>query len=265
MTLHLTHPGELASLLKVPLREIIWTLKRAMLSTKSLLFSICGKPGKQRRVVNPQGKLRILQKRFYELVLLPTLDRSHYSHGGVPGRNILTNVRLHLAQTFLFCKMFSNFYPNIHWRRIFKLFSRLGCAPEVSWLCTRLCTYRNGLAQGLVTSPILADHLMRPIDERIASLCEKHGLFYTRFVDDIAISGPFDLERSGFPALVRQILKENGVRGKPRKGPFRKAIERHYSYQHSLSPRAPRFPTDILRGSHPAVRRCYQPQPWWGF
>jgi hypothetical protein len=169
------------------------------------------KPAKPRLVISPRGRMRTFQERFYRDVLLPRLDRSPHSHGGVPGRNLLTNVRPHLGQTFVFTTDVSNFYPSIHWQRVFDLFTRLGCSPEVAGLCTRLCTYRHQLAQGLLTSPILADQLLRPVDDRIGGACQKAGLAYTRFVDDIAISGPFDLKQSGFPGLVRRILAENGL------------------------------------------------------
>src|SRR5262249_55497729 len=138
------------------------------------------------------------------------LDRSVYSHGGVRGRNILTNVRPHLKQAFLFTTDICDFYPSVHRQRVFDLFLNLGCSTQVAHLCTRLCTYQHRLAQGLLTSPFLADHLMRPVDERIGAFCRQADLVYTRFVDDLAISGPFDLERSGFPSLVERILSENG-------------------------------------------------------
>ena len=37
-----------------------------------------------------------------------------------------------------------------------------------------------------------------------------HEDFYTRYVDDITISGPFNLEQSGVPALVENILAKDG-------------------------------------------------------
>lgn len=130
---------------------------------------------------------------------------SRYSHGGVPRRSILTNVRPHLGQSFVFTTDVSDFFPNIHQQRVFDLFCRLGCSPQVASLCTGLCTYRHCLAQGLITSPILADHLMCAVDRRIEGIRYKHDLIYTRFMDDLAISGPFDLKRSGIPSLVQRI------------------------------------------------------------
>jgi hypothetical protein len=52
--------------------------------------------------------------------------------------------------------------------------------------------------------------LLGPVDLRIGKLCDKYGLIYTRYVDDITISAQFDLERSGFPSIIRRILDVSG-------------------------------------------------------
>ncbi len=215
--LPLRHPWQLATALQTTPRRLVDVLEYADDFYEELVLLDPRKPAKQRLVISPQGCMRTFQERFYRGVLLPRLDRSPHSHGGVPGRNLLTNVRPHLGHTFVFTTDVSNFYPSIHRQRVLDLFTRLGCSPEVAGLSTRLCTYRNQLAQGLLTSPILADQLLRPVDDRIGGACQKASagqkaeLAYTRFVDDIAISGTFDLEQSGFPGLVRRILAESGL------------------------------------------------------
>ena len=62
---------------------------------------------------------------------------------------------------------------------------------------------------------MLADQVMRRIDARIAGLCRDAGLVYTRYVDDLTISGPFDLKESGFSALVQRILDRTRVQSEP--------------------------------------------------
>jgi RNA-directed DNA polymerase len=208
LTLHA--PQDLAGKLGVPLRALHAVLRDADRHYEHLELPRPG--GKVRRVVNPRGPLRRLQGIFYERILLPGLDRSRYSHGGVRGRNILTNVEAHLGQSFVFTADLADFYPSIRRERIFALFGRLGCTEEVARLCSRLCTFNHRLEQGLVTSPILADQMMAPVDERIGGVCRRAGLVYTRFVDDLAVSGPFDLEASGIPPLVRRIVEEHGFR-----------------------------------------------------
>jgi hypothetical protein len=179
------------------------------------------KPNKQRMVLNIFGPLRKIQAKMLRQVLLPKLHVSEFSHGGVRGRHIKTNVVQHIKSTFVFTADISDFYPTISHDRVYGLFAKnFGCSPDVARICTKLCTYKHHLALGLITSPILADQMMRPIDARIGAACHKAGLVYTRYVDDIAISGAFNLEESGFSVLVQGILREHGFKANPDKNCF---------------------------------------------
>ena len=244
MNLDIPDAQRLALLLRTTPRELNGVLRRADDFYDELVVHDPRKPDKPRHVVSARGKLRTLQQRFHADVL-STLYRSPHSHGGVRGRSVLTNVAPHLGQRFVFTTDIANFYPSIHRERGARLFAGLGCSVEVARLCTRLCTFRHRLEQGLVTSPALADQLLRPVDDRIAGACAKLGLTYTRFVDDLAISAPFDLDASGIPHLVHTILTEHGFRPHPDKTSF-EAVERDASIA------GVRF-----RNGHPDVRRDY--------
>jgi RNA-directed DNA polymerase len=90
----------------------------------------------------------------------------------------------------------------------------------VARLCTKICTYNHHLALGLICSPILADQVLSRVDRRVGGACESVGLIYTRYVDDITISGPFNLEQSGFAQLVARALAADGFRTNPDKHCF---------------------------------------------
>jgi retron-type reverse transcriptase len=204
------------------------------------------KPTKSRHVLNVRGQLRQLQSRMLRNVLLPALPASRYSHGGVRGRHIKTNLEPHLESTFVFTTDISNFYPSISHDRVYRLFTKtFECSPDVARLCTRLCTYDHHLALGLITSPILADQVMHPIDERIGRACRKANLIYTRYVDDLTISGPYDLAKSGFADLVQRMLGEHGFAVNPSKHHFGR-----------LEAGTPITKIRVNRG-HPDVRREY--------
>ncbi len=196
-------------------------LERAEEYYEELRLHDPAKPEKPRNVVDVRGVLRLLQSRFYRRVLLSKLPISPYSHGGVRGRHIKTNFAPHAQSVFVFKTDISNFYPSIHHTRVYRLFlDRFECVPNVARLCTRLCTYEHHLALGLITSPILADQMLTPVDRRIGAACNKAGLVYTRFVDDLTISGPYDLRHSGIPRLIGRILEEHGLAVNPQKNQF---------------------------------------------
>ncbi len=188
---------------------------------EELILRDPAKPDKPREVVCVTGAIRDLQSKLYRRVLLPKLFPSEFSHGGVRGRHIKTNVEPHRRSAFIFKTDVSNFYPTVHHSRIYRLFAgKFGCSPDVARLCARLCSYRHHLALGLITSPILADQIMLRVDSRIGSACRKAGLVYTRFVDDVTISGPYNLRRSGFEKIVTEILDDDGFEANPKKHQF---------------------------------------------
>ena len=173
------------------------------------------KPGKERLVLSVKAPLRKWQSRFYRDVLLKSLQPSEFSHGGRRGHSIKKNAEAHLNSRFVYKADISNFYPSIHDKRVYRLFNEhFHCPPDVADLCCRLCTFRHHLALGLATSPILADQLLRPVDARIGAACRRAEWVYTRYVDDITVSGPNDMDHAGIGALIARILREHGFRSK---------------------------------------------------
>ena len=49
------------------------------------------------------------------------------------------------------------------------------------------------MPQGSPTSMILGNLVLEPMDSQFLRLCKRHSLTYTRYVDDITISGDIDL------------------------------------------------------------------------
>ena len=175
---------------------------------------------RDRVVLNVTGELRLYQERLHKY-LTRKLPFSPHSHGGARGRSIRTNAANHCDSRFLFKADIASFYPSITHVHVYRLFTeQLDCSPDVARLCTRICTYKHHLALGIPTSPILADRLLAPVDRRISRMCEKHDLVYTRYVDDIFISGSYDLKQSGFASIVQQILQQQGLRSNPLKHHF---------------------------------------------
>ncbi len=167
-------------------------------------------PTKARTVVSPLRPVRVYQRSLLDKYLVPLLVRSKQSHGGVPGRNTLSNASVHIESAFVLTADISNFFPSIHFSRVQKLFEKAGHRPDVAKLLTKICTYDYRLSQGLITSPLLADAILRTVDERIAGMCDKAGLKYSRFIDDITLSGSFKFDCGGIQASVEKILRDGG-------------------------------------------------------
>lgn len=84
-------------------------------------------------------------------------------------------------------------------------------------MLTKLTTYEYCLPQGAPTSPDISNLILAEVDEILARECKGKDLVYTRYSDDIAISGNWNfknlvdgfievIERNGF--LVSRKKKE---------------------------------------------------------
>jgi retron-type reverse transcriptase len=56
-------------------------------------------------------------------------------------------------------------------------------------LLADICAYAGALPIGAPTSPAIANIVMRPADASIAKVARRHSLSYTRYADDITLSG----------------------------------------------------------------------------
>lgn len=220
--------GQLAKYLGVSEAELIDVADKPDRYCEELILLDPAKPGKQRQVLQVCGKLRAIQRNLYHKILMPKLVPSEFSHGGVRGRHIKSNLHPHLRSRYVLTMDISNFYPSIPHDRVYKLFvGKFRCHPDVARICTKVCTYQYHLALGLVTSPVLADQIVCQVDERIGAACHHAKLAYTRYVDDLTISGPFDLAeaKSGFAKLVERVLNDHGFRANPKKSQFGRLSE----------------------------------------
>lgn len=212
--LELRSIGELAGILRTTPRHLYSVADEISSYVHFLeLLDPANPKRKPRIVLSPTGELRRIQFRLLHDLFRGRLRPTPYSFGGVRGRSAVHNALRHLESRFVYTTDIQNFFPSIsQWRVQQMLESALGCSADISRLLARLCTYEGRLAQGLITSPILADRAVHRIDVRIAELCRCHGLLYTRFVDDITVSGSFsfDLKKSGLVNLIRRILGECG-------------------------------------------------------
>jgi len=177
-------------------------------------FTIVDPTGKRknRDVLAIKGDLRFIQRRLLNRLFAPSLVPSQSSHGCIRNRSIKTNAIEHVNSRFTYSTDIASFYPSIHNDRVFKFFRRSGCHFSVARILTTLTTLDHHLALGQITSPILAEAIFHDVDQRIAAVCKKMELVYTRYVDDICISGKFDLSESGIAATANSIVKEHGFR-----------------------------------------------------
>ncbi len=170
--------------------------------------------GKRRLLVEAVGPLKAVQRRILDNVLLrPPPAKS--SFGAIKGRSIKENARRHCNSKYIAKLDIQDFYPSIRSTKVYTFFVELECSPDIANLLTPLTTRNYSLPLGASTSPMLADQILSKVDVRINGMAEKVGLRYTRYVDDITLSGNFPLNR--LVPLVMKVLSESGFKTKKKK------------------------------------------------
>lgn len=129
-------------------------------------------------------------------------------HGYTIGRSIKSNAMSHLKCNYLLKMDLKDFFPSIKLNRVVSLFIRLGYPPNVSYYLASLCCCNGCLPQGGATSPTISNIVTNKLDTRLDKLSSAWGLKYTRYADDITLSGEYI--NYHFINLVQTIIKEEG-------------------------------------------------------
>lgn len=189
----------------------------------------------------PKSRLKQAQRQILHglLVHIPVHDAAH---GFRPGRSALTHARAHVGRRVVLGFDLRDFFGTIAAGRVFGILRQAGYPPEVAHLLVALTTnvvpagfwaslpvpsalaaitahHHQGrrlavahLPQGAPTSPALANLCAFTLDRRLAALAAACGGRYTRYADDLVISGEAELERraAGVRAGVARIVRESG-------------------------------------------------------
>ncbi len=106
-----------------------------------------------------------------------------------PGRSIITHVECHLSSAQLLKLDLRDFFPSISTERVYKLFVEAGYTAAVARTLAALTTVQGSLPQGAPSSPAISNLVLESFDNAVSELCTRRELTYTRYADDIVISG----------------------------------------------------------------------------
>lgn len=162
---------------------------------------------KVREITSPDDELKGIQRNICVRVF-GTDSFGPDVHGGVPKRSPVTNSQPHIGARCLVTIDVREFYPSVRHDMVFGMFREFGCGDSVARLLTKLTTLDGALPQGAPTSVSIANLLLaRPLDCPTGEQARKAGLKFTRFIDDIAISG------DNPTALINDVARRLSQRG----------------------------------------------------
>lgn len=156
----------------------------------------------------PTGKLKQVQQRVVRRIL--SRVEPHPAAFCHVGKGALHAAKLHVRHPFLLHLDIADFFPSVSERRVRDTLLHYGVDSALAPLLAGLVTHRNRLPQGAPTSVGISNLVLTRLDQRLAGLCRKYGLTYTRYVDDIAISGGARL--AWVEPQVRKIVVSEGWR-----------------------------------------------------
>lgn len=178
-------------------------------------FETKKRSGGRRLISASEGELKRIQRVILRR-LLSKKEMPLYLHGCIQGRSIATNASMHVRKKCILNIDLKDFFGTIGFDSVKEVFQvRFSADDEASEILARLTTLNGFLPQGAPSSPSLANLAAMPLDEEIIRICSENlgeGKFdYSRYVDDVTISGDVDLtdlvsdlyaaiERTGFIA-----------------------------------------------------------------
>ncbi|MBQ3264911.1 MAG: RNA-directed DNA polymerase [Ruminococcus sp.] len=185
--------SQLAAFLSLDRRELFGLVKRCDTMYRSFLLP--KRTGGYRQIDAPAYELTAYQYRILHRIL-GRIPISRYATAYHRGAALTKNASPHTGKRYLLKIDIKDFFHSV---RLSDVHARV-FAPyypkQIGYLLSLLCCKDGRLAQGAPTSPAISNIVMRCFDEPFGEWCEKRGLSYTRYCDDITISGDVPLYRA---------------------------------------------------------------------
>lgn len=181
------------------------------------------KNGDKREILMPCILLKYIQRWLLDNILVH-IPNSPYAMGFREGSSIVTNARIHINQDCVVNIDMKDFFPSITTEDVFRIFNYYGYTKELSYAFAKLCTNNGKLPQGSPASPCISNIRCLKLDKRLASVADLYNAKYTRYADDITISGTSDI--SQIIPLVKRIIEDEGFAVNEKK------VHISYRYQH---------------------------------
>jgi hypothetical protein len=201
-----------------------------------------------RLLEQPKARLKAAQRRVLHDVL-DWIPAHPAAHGFVRGRSVRTHAAAHIGAAVVVRFDLEDFFVSLPAARVYGVLRTAGYPEAVAHVLAALTTNSVNAAawdqipvprdpalrrahgllgrrlaaphlpQGAPTSPMLANLCAFSLDRRLAGLARRLDATYTRYADDLVLSGgrPLVREAAGLQRAVRAIAADEGFRLHPRK------------------------------------------------
>ena len=232
---------QLADYLQIKLPKLFRLVNKA-----DELYSnvVIKKRNKSDRILSvPDYYLGSVQKRINRKIL-SKIDISKYATAYYKGSNLLKNVENHCGKKNILKMDITDFFSSITFGMVLSsCFNTSRFPRNIGYMLTTLCCKDDCLPQGTSTSPAISNIVMKNFDDILGNWCEKRGISYTRYCDDLTFSSDEDL----YPVYVKakSMLNDMGFQVNEKKTHFIKNSNRQEV-------------TGIVVNDHPQLSRDYR-------
>ena len=144
--------------------------------------------GQDRKLYAPSPALRRCQSQIQRRILA-ALPVSTYATAYVGGSTLARNATPHVGKRYLLKLDITDFFGNIRFFQVYSsAFNTKYFPKQIGVMLTALCCRKDVLPQGSPASPALSNLVMQRFDDNIGQWCEKNGISYTRYCDDMTFS-----------------------------------------------------------------------------
>lgn len=173
-----------------------------------------------RLIEAPKQRLKDVQRRIAS-GMLRHMRPHDAAHGFVPGRSVSSAVARHVGKRCVLRVDLEDCFASVGYGRVLRIFLNIGYPEDVARCLALLCTTATPspqlaplvelrheraerlrekfrarhLPQGAPTSPALMNLAMYRADARLAGLAKRFAATYSRYADDLLLSGGEDFRR----------------------------------------------------------------------
>lgn len=182
---------QLASFLELSRKGLFALVKNCDAQYRSI--TVQKKDGDFRCLQAPSSQLKRCQKRIL-CGMLNVLPVSKYAKAYVRGVSLAENAAPHTGKRYLLKLDITDFFGSVRFGQVYSAVFHTGNFPrQIGAMLTTLCCKEDVLPQGAPTSPALSNLVMYRFDNAIGHWCEKRGITYTRYCDDMTFSADVPL------------------------------------------------------------------------
>lgn len=174
-------------------------------------FEIGKRGGGNRVISSPKLFLKVIQYWLHDYFLY-RLQIHDSCHSYQKGKSILSNAEPHVGKHFVANIDIENFFGSITKDMVSQLLRNNRFGEHLSNSVARLVTFNDALPQGAPTSPTISNAFLYDFDETMAAWSIIEGLTYTRYADDMTISGNDREQILDAIRLAERLLNEIGLR-----------------------------------------------------